>query len=114
MGLEDLPGDVRYRVDYFHTESERWDELGTSMGSTYTTLNTGARIPPFSERIPQNLRSFGEAANTAFDAYVAVLDDGARCASSVGATLAESGRAYLRAEGYAEGEIQTMAEELEE
>lgn len=114
MSLDDLPYDVRFRVRYFDEEGERWNGVANTMRTTYSGLINGERIPPFSQRIPQNLRSFGVAANTAFDAYVGALDKGATCASSVGTTLRASGLNYLRTEGYNEELIQQIEQELNE
>ncbi len=113
MSLEDLPQDIRFRVEYFDTAGDHWQDVSASMDTTYSTLAYGARIPDFSVRIPQNLRSFGVAANTAFDAYIDVLDKGATCAAAVGATMHASGLDYLRAEGYNEDLIQAIEQELD-
>lgn len=113
MGLGDLPRDIRYRVEYFDEESKRWVELGEKMDNTYRGLINGKRIPPFSDRIPQNLRSFGDAANRAFEAYVKALRDGANCAASVGSSLKASGSAYLRQEDYGEDLVREIEQELE-
>ncbi len=113
MGLDDLPQDIRYRVEYFDEESKRWAELGETMDDTHTKLVNGKRIPPFSDRIPQNLRSFGDAANRAFDAYVKTLGEGAKCAASLGSTLKASGSSYLRQENYGEDLVREIEQELE-
>ncbi|MDO5286716.1 MAG: hypothetical protein Q4G45_07865 [Actinomycetia bacterium] len=112
MGLQELPEDVRYRVTFFDSAGDKWAEVAQTMRTTHTTLSTGKRIPPFSQRIPQNLRSFGEAANKAFDAYLGALDKGATCADSVGSTLRASGLAYLRQEQYSEELVQEIEKEL--
>lgn len=114
MSLESLPDEVQFRVRFFDEQADGWDEVRSTMSTTHHGLKYGDKIPPFSERIPQNLRSFGVAANDAFDAYVEVLGEGAACAASVASTLRASGGEYLRREQYSEELIQEIEKELDE
>lgn len=112
MSLSDLPPDVSFRVEFFDQAGAAWETVSRQMDTTYFGLLFGPHLPEFSERIPENLRSFGAAANKAFDAYLGALQEGARSASSVAVTLQASGRSYLRAEGYNEDIIEEIEREL--
>lgn len=113
MSLEDLPGEVRIRLTYFDTESDNWSTVADDMGTTYRNLYYGERIPPFSERIPLNLRSFGEKANEAFDVYIEVLNEGVRRARAVSDTLHAAGKNYMLSEGYNEELANQIQRELD-
>lgn len=112
MSLRDLPGDIAVRVEQLYYAGNYWGAIADAMNVAHIKLEYGERVPEFSERIPQNLRTYRQQINKAFDAYIGALDGGAECAQTLGISLRNSALEYLRQEQYGEDLIRGIEEEL--
>lgn len=112
MSLQDLPDNVVVRVELLDKAGDHWVGVARNMGATHRKLKYGERVPEFSERLPQNLRTYRQRINEAFDSYLAALGGGVQCAESLGNSLRKSALDYLRQEQYGEDLIREIEREL--